>query len=81
MPGFQVPDYIIDEAAQSTFEEASRLQKEYADFVYQNYESDQTFVAGSTNVPKTLPLEFIIYNGLLRHDSYDRYFYNEVVRK
>ena len=37
MPGFQVPDYIIDEAAQSTFEEASRLEKEYADFVFQNY--------------------------------------------
>ena len=56
MPGFQVPDYIIDEVSQSTFEDASRLEREYADFVYQHYESDQTFIAHGTIVPKTLPL-------------------------
>ena len=45
LPGFQVPDYIIDEVAQSTFAEGVMLEKQYTDFVHQNYESDFTYIS------------------------------------
>lgn len=76
-PGFFVPEHIRNEAASQTYYEYLKLQKEWANHVFENYYSDMTPEARASVVPKVNPLELIQNFGVLRNEAWDRYFMNE----
>lgn len=54
-----------------------KLQKEWANHVYDNYYSDMTPEARRSVVPKMNPLELLQNFGALRNEAWDKYFMNE----
>lgn len=72
-----MPEHVTSEAGSQTYVEYLRLQKEWANHVYDNYYSDMTPMARQSVVPKMNPLELIQNFGVLRNEAWDRYFMNE----
>ncbi|CAK67090.1 unnamed protein product (macronuclear) [Paramecium tetraurelia] len=78
--GSTAPEWLQAEARERTLADSVQNIYEWDNYVYQNYMSDMTPTARGTILQKLLPLEWFLFFGLLRVDSWDRYFYNEVMK-
>ncbi|CAD8118402.1 unnamed protein product [Paramecium sonneborni] len=79
--GSTAPEWLQTEARERTLADSVENIYEWDNYVYQNYMSDMTPTARGTILQKVLPLEWFLFFGFLRVDSWDRYFYNEVIYK
>ncbi|CAD8125101.1 unnamed protein product [Paramecium sonneborni] len=79
--GSTAPEWLQTEARERTLADSVQNIYEWDNYVYQNYMSDMTPTARGTILQKVLPLEWFLFFGLLRVDTWDRYFYNEVMYK
>lgn len=76
LQGFNVPDWVKEEAKKRTLADAVRMEIKWNDFIHDNFFSDIT--PGSHFLrSKFTPLELLTYYGLLRYEAWERYFLNE----
>jgi len=76
--GFKVPDYIYEEGEDRLAADTGAAIEEWQDHLYNNYYSDMTPVTRYTAMHRLIPLEVFNVYGILKGESWERYFMNEV---
>ena len=73
-----MPQYVRSEAESQGLQTTIALRLEWQQFMHDNFFSDMTQRAYPSILPKVIPLELVVINGLFNPQAWEQYFYNEV---
>jgi len=75
--GFYVPDWVRKEAENRTLSDSIDNIEEWQNFIYKEYMSEMTPSTRWSVLNKWNVLDMFLPQGIMRVDSWDRFFYNE----